>query len=136
MAGRSKRRSTAGAKRYGAVLAQVKEHLPDAARKGLEEVANKIVDTAKMLAPRDTGALAESVKWKWQKTTKEPRIKITTSDAKNKRGVPYGQYAEWDPRFSKAGSKPFLHPALDLHYDEVKSAVRNAVAEEIKKYGY
>lgn len=132
-----KKTGTANTGQYERAIIQIGESVPEAARLALEAVAEKIVDTAKGLAPKESGQLENAINWRWAKTRKGWQIKIRSTGAKNKKGVSYGQYAEWDPLFNKAyGERPFMYPAFDAHQDEVSEAVAGAVVEVIRRYGY
>lgn len=127
---------TASPGRYERAIIQIGQSVPEAARLALERVADRIVDTGQRLAPKDTLELENAINWRWAKTRRGWQIKIRSTGAKNQKGVSYGQYAEWDPLFSKEGPKPFLYPALEAHQDEISKAVADAAVEVIRRYGY
>ena len=128
---------TANPGRYERAIIQIGQSVPEAARLKLEAVAQKIVDTAKQLAPKESRELENAINWRWQKTRRGWQIKIRSTGAKNAKGVSYGQYAEWDPLFNKElGTRPFLYPAFDEYQDEISEAVADAAVEVIKRYGY
>ena len=132
-----KKTGTANTGQYERAIIQIGESVPEAARLKLEAVAQKIVDTAKQLAPKESRELENAINWRWQKTRRGWQIKIRSTGAKNAKGVSYGQYAEWDPLFNKElGTRPFLYPAFDEYQDEISKAVADAAVEVIRRYGY
>lgn len=129
---------------YERTLIKVGKAVPEKAKIALEAVAERIVATARNIAPvvspdsknvnAKPGELRNAINWKWGKSRKNGFvIKISSTAAKNAKGVSYGQYAEWDPLFSKAGNKPFIYPALDAHAGEVEKAVADATREAVSK---
>ena len=132
-----KKTGTASPNQYERAIIQIGQSVPEAARLALEAIAQKIVEDARWLAPKKSGKLESAINWRWGKTKHGWQIKIRSTGAKNKKGVSYGQYAEWDPLFNKTyGERPFLYPAFDAHQDEVSAAVAGAVVEVIRRYGY
>lgn len=125
---------TANPNSYNRAIIQIGEQIGVQARLALEEVAENIVITAKSLAPGD-GKLKDSIKWYWVKNRDGWQIKINSTPAKNASGVSYGQYAEWDPLFSKDGQKPFLYPAMDAHREEFDAVIKKTITEVIRRYG-
>ena len=101
------------------------EHVLTAAKQALKEGADMIVQDAKSRCPVKTGALKNSIK---AKSLEDGAAYELTADAKNKRGIAYGQFVEFDPRIAH----PFLYPAMDAQRDavnnRVKQAIDNAVA--------
>ncbi len=65
----------------------------------MDELAEAIADTAKSLAPVDTGALRESIEW-----IKEGDERFIGA------GVPYAAYVEYGTSTTQA--RPFLRPAV------------------------
>jgi len=128
-------KGTADPNSYERAILRIGQAIPEKVRLSMEHVADEIVATAKKLAPHKSGELQDSISWAWKKTRKGWQIRITTTPAKNPKGVSYGQYAEWDPLFSKTGEKPFLYPAFDAHKDEMQDIIKTAMLEVYKEYG-
>lgn len=99
----------------------------EAAKKALADGAQVVVDDAKSRVPVKTGALRNSIHSK--KMDRGTAIKIV-ADAKDKSGVPYGQYVEFNPLINE----PFMYPAMDAHREEIKQNIKNAIKEALKKY--
>ena len=89
--------------------------------------AGIIRDDAKSRCPVDTGKLADSIKVVEYNNGLYCRV---SADARNAKGIAYGQFVEFDPRIAR----PFMYPAFDAHRDEaaeaIKEAVRRALTEE------
>jgi len=130
-----RRKGTANPNSYERAILRIGQAIPERVKLSMEHVADEIVATAKKLAPHKSGELQDSISWAWKKTRKGWQIRITTTPAKNPKGVSYGQYAEWDPLFSKTGEKPFLYPAFDAHKDEMQDIIKTAMLEVYKEYG-
>ena len=100
------------------------EHVLTAAKQALKEGADMIVQDAKSRCPVKTGALKNSIT---AKSLEDGAAYELSADAKNKRGIAYGQFVEFDPRIAH----PFLYPALDANVDRVKQRVGNAIQTAI-----
>lgn len=86
----------------------------------VKKQAGIIRDDAKSRCPVDTGKLAESIKVVEYNGGLYCRI---SADARNKKGIAYGQFVEFDPRIAR----PFMYPAFDAHRDEAAEAIKEAV---------
>jgi HK97 gp10 family phage protein len=104
------------------MLAALGLAITEAAKTELENGAKVIIDDAKSRCAVKTGKLRASITY--TKNPKGTRIKIS-ANAKNDKGVAYGQYLEFDPRINK----PFLYPAKDAHTNEIKEAIIKAVKD-------
>ena len=132
MPGKSGRRDP---KSYERTLFQLGQQVSEKAKLAMEAVAEMIVADARTLAPDKAGKLRDNINWKWVHRKDGWAIKINSTPAKNEKGVSYGQYAEWDPLFSKEGRQPFLYPAMDAHREDFYAAVKKAAVEVIRHYG-
>lgn len=96
------------------------------AQSEMEAVANAIKDDMKSKVPVKTGALRDSIQWKWNKAK---NTIIFTADAKNKKdGIMYGKIVEFSPKINK----PFFYTALDAHKNEVRDRLIHAIVAATK----
>ncbi len=102
------------------------EHVLTAAKQALMVGAYDIVSDAKSRVPVKTGKLRDSIK---ATELEDGAAYDISADAKNQKGVAYGQFVEFDPKINK----PFLYPAMDAQRDNVhnrvKQAIQNAIAQ-------
>lgn len=105
-------------------LREIGEHVVNAAKRALEEGANKVKDTAYQNCPVRTGKLRDSIKTTPQRGGATYKI---SADAFNDKGVNYGRIVEYSPKINR----PFMYPALDSNrvqiYNNIKDAVRSAI---------
>ena len=127
MAKRKKNRGWFARKMWEELGADIEEE----GKKALEEGAKIVVADAKSrvnIGPNykghDPGALRKSIRY--IKLSKGRLIKII-ADAKNEKGVEYGQYVEWDPSIAK----PFLEPAKEANKAQVKQMIIDAIKRGI-----
>lgn len=96
------------------------------AQREMEAAANAIRDDMKSRVPVKSGALRDSIKWKWNK---DKNTITFTADAKNKKdGIMYGKIVEFSPKINK----PFFYPALDTHKNEVRDRLIHAIVAATK----
>lgn len=99
-----------------------------AAKAALRDGVDLIVSDAKSRCPVETGRLRNSIK---AVDIAEGMAYELTADAKNDRGIPYGQFVEFDPRINR----PFLYPALDANLRSVKAGVKAAIQDAVRQGG-
>ena len=90
----------------------------------VKKQAEIIRDDAKSRCPVDTGKLAESIKVVEYNGGLYCRI---SADARNKKGIAYGQFVEFDPCIAR----PFMYPAFDANRDAAKEAIIEAVRKAL-----
>jgi len=116
-------------------LREMGEHVVEAAKRALKEGVDIVIEDAKSRCPVDTGKLKDSIR----AISKEGgAVYHIEANAKNDKGIPYGQFVEFSPfhMFNghkyETGPKPFLYPAMDAHRNEVYQKVQNAVRAAIR----
>lgn len=122
------KRNRAGAfVRGGVQSGMISRELKKRGEKAVQMAAAEVVrqaeiirDDAKSRVPVRTGALRDSIEVVQYDSGLYCRIK---ADAKNKQGIPYGQFVEFDPRIAN----PFMYPAFDAHKDDARDAIAEAV---------
>ena len=111
-------------KAFQQILQDYGKQVADAAKKALADEAEIIANDAKSRCPVKTGNLKESIHTVPNKSG--TRINIV-ADATDKNGVPYGRIIEYSPKIQK----PFVHPALDAHRDEISGKVADAIKQAL-----
>ena len=101
------------------------EHVLTAAKQALKEGADMIVQDAKSRCPVRTGALKNSIK---AESLEYGAAYEISADAKNQRGIAYGQFVEFSPN-----GHPFLYPAFDAQKDAVKNHVKQAIDNAVAR---
>lgn len=112
-----------GGVRSGQISKILKERGDKAVKTAAAEVirqAEIIRDDAKSRCPVRTGALRDSIEV--QKYNQGLFCRIS-ADARNKDGIAYGQFVEFDPRIAH----PFMYPAFDAHAQEAKESIAEAI---------
>lgn len=99
----------------------------EAIREEMERQADLIVADMKARVPIDTGALRDSIHWKWNRN--KTAIIIVADAANKKNGVPYGRYVEFSPKINE----PFFYPALDARKDSYHEALVKALKDTVQK---
>ena len=102
------------------LLRQRGQKAVEMAAAAVKKQAGIIRDDAKSRCPVLTGKLSESIKVVEYNGGLYCRI---SADARNKKGIAYGQFVEFDPRIAR----PFKYPAFDTHRDEAAEAIKEAV---------
>jgi len=98
----------------------------EAAKQALEEGAKDVATEMKLRIHEVSGDLAKSVHLvKWDKGRK---IRIL-ADAKDKKGIAYGQFVEFGKR-----KNPFMYPAFDAKADSVKQRIIEAIRKGCEKH--
>lgn len=110
------------------ILETFGESVAEALRRVMEEEAEAIVRDMKSRAPVKTGALRDSIRWKWNRN----KTKITIiADAANDKGYKYGRIVEFSPKINK----PFFYPVMDAHKEGYKRRLVEALRQEVGKAG-
>lgn len=97
----------------------------------LEKGANEIADLSREMVPVETGKLKQSINVEANAKRTTQRISANALNPRN--GVAYGQFAEFDPNFSKTGPKPFLYPAMAELKPKVREDIIESMREAIRK---
>lgn len=111
----------------GRVLENLKElggNVADAAKRALKNGADIVAADAKRRVPVKTGKLRDSIQVKGNRSGTSYKI---SADAENK-GYKYGKTVEYNPKIDK----PFLHPALNAHRQQIREDIKNAARQAIK----
>lgn len=87
-----------------------------ALRVGVSEIAR----SAKNLCPVKTGKLRDSIA---MTEKKNGELYIVSANAKNKHGLNYAKFVEFDPRINR----PFLYPAFYQNVDTIVANVKRAI---------
>ena len=90
------------------------------------EGARLVVDDAKSRVPVKTGKLQESIK---ATSLEDGAAYEITANAKNSKGIPYGQFVEFSPKIAK----PFLYPAMDANRNIIANDVKTAIQDAIRR---
>jgi HK97 gp10 family phage protein len=109
-------------------------------RADIRELARPVIDTAKSLAPHDSGQLASSIGFI---TNSDAKYKYTVMIAPNLRSE-HGYLALWyefggqSERFTKSGAhrgripmQPFMRPAFDMHKNRISEAINENIRKRI-----
>lgn len=113
---------------FKAVIETFGENAAAALRQVMEEEAEAIVRDMKSRAPVKSGALRDSIRWKWNRN----KTKITIiADAANDKGYKYDRIVEFSPKINK----PFFYPAVDAHREEYRAKLIEALRREARKAG-
>lgn len=115
-------------------LANLKnQHLTKACVEGTKQIARDIRDTAKILAPKDTGALAASIRLI---VTARPAGHVTSIgvsaggyviNPKTGRRVDYASFVEYGTRNMRA--QPFMRPAIAEHTPRTTRIITKGIRE-------
>lgn len=137
-----------GAARVRRLLAQIPAKVQEAAQRSLEQSAEEIVQLMRRLAPRDSGALANSIGWTWGDA---PAGSMTLGTVKGGKasGSIYGSmvitiYAggkvagadAFYARFQEFGTRkmranPFFYPAYRANKKRVRSRLTRAIRKAL-----
>lgn len=137
-----------GAARVRRLLAQIPAKVQEAAQRSLEQSAEEIVQLMRRLAPRDSGALANSIGWTWGDA---PAGSMTLGTVKGGKasGSIYGSmvitiYAggkitgadDFYARFQEFGTRkmranPFFYPAYRANKKRVRSRLTRAIRKAL-----
>ena len=107
-------------------LHELGEHVLTEAKTALGEGARLVVDDAKSRVPVKTGKLQESIK---ATSLEDGAAYEITANAKNSKGIPYGQFVEFSPKIAK----PFLYPAMDANRNIIANDVKTAIQDAIRR---
>ena len=107
-------------------LRAIGERVLDSAKAALKDGADMVVSDAKSRVPVRTGALKNSI---MAKSLEDGAAYEISANAKNKKGIPYGQFVEWSPKIAKR----FLYPAMDAQRDNVNNHVKQAIQNAIQQ---
>ena len=106
-------------------FASLGKNVEAAAKLALEEGAKDIVIDMKSRIHNVSGDLAESAHY--EKLNSARKIKIV-ADAKDEKGVAYGQYVEFG-----TNQNPFMYPAFDAQRDNIKKRIVDVIRKECAK---
>lgn len=130
------RGSITGTREAAQLIRDLGENVYTAAKAALKSGAGIIVQDAKSRCPVSDrnlekrglakGALRDSIKATARKNGAEYRI---SAEAKDEKGVYYGQFVEFDPRIDK----PFLYPAMDANRAGVHAMIAQAINDAVEK---
>ena len=120
-----------------AELAEITFHVSPEVEKGLDEVADKIVEAAKDLCPVDTGALRKSIRKEKELRSLYP-LTFTIGVAaggheknpKTGREVDYASYVEFGT--SRTPAQPFMGPAIEKNREEIRRILSKKVLEALR----
>lgn len=125
-----------GSREAAQLLKDLGENVHKAAQEALKQGADIIVADAKSRCPVSdqrlekrglaAGALKDSIKATARKSGDEYCI---SAEAKDEKGVFYGQFVEFDPRIDK----PFLYPAMDANREAVREKIIASIREAVQK---
>lgn len=104
------------------------EMVVDALRRQMEIEVEKIIEDMKSRVPVRSGALRDSIHWRWNKN--KTAIEILADAAHPRSHVKYGRLVEFSPRINK----PFFYPAMDAHREEYRESLRRAMQEAVKRF--
>lgn len=104
------------------------EMVVEALRRQMEIEVEKIIEDMKSRVPVRSGALRDSIHWRWNKN--KTAIEILADAAHPRSHVKYGRLVEFSPRINK----PFFYPAMDAHREEYRESLRRAMQEAVKRF--
>jgi HK97 gp10 family phage protein len=99
----------------------------EAVKPALDQSGSDIVEAIRAAAPKDTGALAESIK-ATPKAGQDTAIAITAGDS----GAPYARFVEFGTVHAPA--HPFFWPTYRALKDGVKNNVETAIDSAVKDF--
>lgn len=106
-------------------LREMGAHVERAAKQALKHGADKVVADAKSRVPVRTGNLKNSIK----AVPNRDGSAYTLSANAQKNGVAYGQFVEFNPKINK----PFLYPALDANRQQIRENIKDAVRQAVAR---
>ena len=117
-------------------LRELGESVYEAAKQALAEGAEEVVQSAKQRChvfsgyhkDVESGALRDSIKAVKQRGGTAYMIE---ANAKNKDGIPYGQFVEFSPKINK----PFLYPAMDENRNKIYRDILDSIKQAIRRAG-
>lgn len=126
-------------------LTRIPEAMREKIRTAMAAEADEIVEFARRLVPKDSGALAASIGWRWGARAPNGSISIGTVEvpsgpngtvltltiyAGNDRAY-YARFVEFGT--SKMAKRPFFFPAYRARRREARNAIRRAVRAAAKQ---
>lgn len=106
------------------------------ARPAMLAGADKVVGTAKLLVPRDSGHLATTIKRSGIQKTKKGNdmVEISAGDASTTVGARKQFQLARIVEFGAQGrpAQPYLRPAMRRHRNAIRSAMRRAMGRALK----
>ena len=114
---------------FDAVSEMYGDVVVEALRRQMEIEADKIVEDMKSRVPVRSGALRDSIHWRWNKS--KTAIEIVADAAHPKSHVKYGRLVEFSPKINK----PFFYPAMDAHREAYREALKRTIQEAVKGLG-
>ncbi len=116
----------AGAEKAVQKLEELGEDILMAAKVELGLGVDQITQNAKSRCPVVTGKLRDSIK---ARDIADGAVYDVLADAKNDKGIAYGQFVEWSPKINR----PFLFPAIQANRKTIKENIKQAVQEAVRK---
>lgn len=102
----------------------------------LKEEADNLADAIKAEAPRDTGALAESVKVRRKRNELELEVtaggELTTKEIRAGSGVSYDYALAAEYGTSKQAAQPFFYNTFHAREDEIRERIQDKMKEIIQ----
>ena len=92
--------------------------------------ADQVVSKMQSIVTEDEGDLRRSIK---AESKEGGTIYEISANAQNEKGIAYGQFVEFDPKFSKTGPKPFMYPTMRQEKPRIRKQINKAINEAIKK---
>ena len=106
------------------ILSRYGERAAQAARGALAENARTLTEEAKRRCPVESGRLRDSIRVEMAKSGNKAKL---VADAKNEAGIPYARIVEFSPKIDR----PFMYPAMDAKYEEMKRHMIDRIREAI-----
>jgi len=106
-----------------------------AAHDSILDGAGDISDTAKALAPKESGLMAEKIEVEDRSTDKQVNVVVQTGD-RAEMGInpkdPYSYPAGIEFGTENMRPQPFMRPAAEKHGDEIVDNVSSAIAAAVE----
>ena len=102
------------------------ENVLQAAKDALKRGVDDVVADAKSRCPVRSGRLRDSIK---ATPNADGSSYALSANATAKDGFHYGQIVEFSP---KPGYRPFLYPAIEAHWREIRSNIDAAISRAVR----
>lgn len=122
----SSSKKVAGAEAAVQKLEALGEDILMAAKVELGLGVDQVTQNAKSRCPVQTGKLRDSIK---ARDIADGAVYDILADAKNDKGIAYGQFVEFSPKINR----PFLYPAIQANRKTIKENIKQAVQEAVRK---
>lgn len=118
-------------------FAMLGKDLLDAAKPAMLESGDRVVQTARMLVPKDSGHLASTIKRSEVRKTKKGNVVVLVSAGDESTRVGAGNQFQLarliEFGHQKRSAQPYMRPAWRQNKRSIAKNIRSAITAEIKK---